>query len=140
MLRRHRNLASFVVILALALLPACGDEDDGSMNPGASLQGTWEADTFSAGGTDYVATGLGVTITFTATTFVVDVTGDTNGVVCDTPGDCVNTGTLSYTSSTITFDAGTADEITFNYTVTATTLTLSGDIDGTALSATFTRT
>jgi hypothetical protein len=140
MLRRHRILTVFLMIV-LALAPACGDEDDNSMNPGGpSLAGTWEADTFSAGGTDYVPTGLSVTLTLTATTYVLDVTGDTNNVICEMTTDCVDSGTLSFTSTVLTFDPDDPEAVTLNYTVTDTTLTLTGSIEGTALSATFTRT
>jgi len=140
MLRNSRWIAFFVAMFSMALLPACGDDGDDSMSPGGSaLLDTWTATSFSAGGTDYVPTGLTVQLTFAASTYSIDISGDNSNLLCDMSTTCTDGGAFAYTSTTLTFDPGTMDETTLNYTIAGSTLTLSGNIDGVALSATLVR-
>ncbi|HMB71288.1 MAG TPA: hypothetical protein VKU85_18400 [bacterium] len=142
MLRNSRWTLLLLAMLSIALLPACGDDGDDSMGPGgsgAAILGTWNATSFNAGGQDFVPMGLTVQLTFTASTYTIGITGDSGNLLCDMSSSCMDGGPFTYTATTITFDAGTVDETTLNYTISGSTLTLTGDIDGTALTVTAVR-
>jgi len=85
-----------------------------------------------------VAAGVTIAFTFTETTYAFAVTNDTNSVLCD-PGvtTCGEGGSLASTETTITFDPGSSDQVTFTYNVTGTVMTVSGTVDGTVITATF---
>lgn len=141
MLRSSRITVLSLSILSVLLLSACGDDSNDSMSPGsgASLEGTWNATSFSIDGNDQVVSGFTFTVTFTATTYSISISGDNNNVICDMTTSCTDGGAISSTGSTVTFDPGTQDEVTFSYTATATTLTLTGNIQGSAVSVSLTR-
>lgn len=89
---------------------------------------------------DALAGGVSFTITFSSNgTWSSTVSGDTNGFFCDTGTACTDGGTYTSTASTLTLDPGTIDETALNYTLSGNTVTLTGSIDGNAVSATFTK-
>ena len=139
---KHRFHHFTVLALTLAtasMLLGCGNGDENGTGPNVSaLVGSWSATSFIADGTDIVAAGTTITFTFTETTYSFSVTGDTSGFFCD-PGvsSCGENGDIGSTSSSITFDPGTADEVTLTYNVTGDVLTVSGTVDGVTLTATF---
>lgn len=124
---RAVRAASLLVIFALA--GACGSDSSG---PNANaLIGTWDATSFSDGTVDIIQQGEGVTITFQSNdNYSIEITNDVAGL-CDVGTDCTLTGSFSSTGSTIALDPGTQDETTFDYAINGTTLTLTGNIDGT---------
>jgi len=143
MTRNARWIPLLVALTSIVLLPACRDDNnDSSTDPGGSndpILGTWAATSFSVNGVDQVLTGMSVSLTFTETTYSIGIMGDSNNVICETTTDCTDGGGFSYTSTTATFDPGTSDEVTLDYTVNGSTLTLSGDIGGVNLLATLTK-
>ena len=142
MLRNTRWIALLVAMMSIALLPACGDDGDSSTGPsgsGAAILGTWTATSFNAGGQDFVPMGLTVQLTFATSTYTISISGDSGNLLCDTGSSCTDGGPFAYTATTITFDPGSMEEATLNYTISGNTLTLTGDIDGTALTVIATR-
>ena len=91
-------------------------------------------------GQDVIAQGMTLTITLTATgTYTLVVTADLIGS-CDPGPNCTQTGAYTSTATTITVDPGTVDEVTLNYTIQGTTLTLTGSIDAIPVTIVFTKT
>lgn len=139
--RRVSRIATLAITLSVTpFLLGCGDDNEnGGTGPGASeFVGTWAATSFIVDGNDIVAAGTAVTFTLTETTYSSSVANDTNSFFCD-PGilACGDNGDLSSTETTLTFDPGTSDAATLNYAVAGDVLSISGTIDGSALTAAF---
>lgn len=140
--RRFHTLAVLALTLsATPVLLGCGSDDEGNGGTGPNVSafvGSWSALTFEVDGTDIVAGGTTITFTFTETTYSFAVTNDTNSVLCD-PGvtSCGDSGDLGSTSSSIIFDPGTVDEVTFSFNITGDILTVSGTVEGSPVTATF---
>ena len=137
------RLAASLAVLSLAVFStACSDDDDGTGpvdDPAAALVGTWNATSFVGLGQDFVAQGMGVTLTLTSSnTFTLAVTNDLIGA-CDPDPNCSETGSYAATATQLTFDPGTADSEAFTYTIQGSALTLTGSIDGTAVTIAFTK-
>lgn len=134
--------ARLVVTLGLAtvLFPAvsaCGS--DGGNGPGDALLASWNATSFVVQGTDAIADGMSLVMTFeSGGTYTLEFTNDQIGA-CSPGPDCIQTGTLDYTGTEFTFDAGTVDEVTLNYSIQGTTLTLTGSIEGIPVTVVLTR-
>ena len=115
--------------LATALtlvIPAC---DSGGV-PSNPLIGSWDAVSFTAQGTDVIAHGMSLVLTFEkGGTYTLDFTNDLIGS-CNPGPDCTATGTYQRSGNQVTLDPGTADETVFTYLIQGSTLTLTGDIDG----------
>ena len=131
--RRSLLAASF---LAVALAACSSDESTG---PDPALIGVWNATSINALGTDLIADGMTLVATVNNDgTYELDITGDLMGAC--TPGpDCVVTGDYSATATQITFDPGTPDATTLNYSISGNNLTLSGNIGGIPVTFAFTR-
>ncbi len=124
------RVASLLVIFAFAA--ACGSDSNG---PNASaLVGTWSVTSFAVQGQgDLIQQGTSITITLQSNdNYSIEITNDVAGL-CDTGTDCTLTGPYSSTSTTLTLDPGTMDDTAFDWSRSGTTLTLTGDIDGTAV-------
>lgn len=121
------KLLAMAALLQLAV--ACSDKDaTGPSSDG--LVATWQATSFQVEGFDVIQQGMGVKITLTAgKTYTLVITNDFTGACEDSP-NCTDTGAYSSTSTQITLDPGTPDEVTFNYAIQGSTMTLTGDIDG----------
>lgn len=119
-----------------ALLAAC---DDSTGPDDATLVGVWSATSISALGTDFVANGMVLTVTLDDSgTYTFEVENDLIGV-CDPDPDCSEDGTYTSTDTQITLDPGTEDEVTFNYTITGSTMTWGGSLGGVQANLTFTK-
>ena len=127
MTQRLRILA---IATVLPLAVACSNKD--STGPDANaLVGTWQVTSFQAFGVDVIQLGMTMKFTFTATdTYSLVITGDAFGG-CETSSDCTENGTYAATTTRITMDAGTPDEVTFNYSIQGARLTFTGDVEGT---------
>lgn len=133
-----RSAAAAALAALLTAVAACSDDDPTGTE--ASIVGTWQAASFEALGTDFVAAGMELELTLTdAGTYMIDVTNDLIGVCPDEEPDCVQQGAYTSTDTQVTIDPGLEDEVTFTYTVTGTTLTLNGAINETPVTATFMR-
>ncbi len=140
-MRAHRSSRLVTIAVAastLWLTAACGDDGPtGSSNP---LVGTWNATSFIFDGFDIIDAGATASLTFAADgTSSFTVTGDTNMIFCEGTADCVETDTWVSTSTTVTLDPGGVDEVTVTYSISGSTLTFSGTVDGIAISGTFTK-
>jgi len=119
--------ASLALVL-LASLAACGDDDPTGV--ASDLVGTWQVTSFQAIGlADFIAAGMGITLTLTENEFTLAVTNDQAGI-CDGASSCSDSGTYSATSTQITLDPGTPDAETFTYSIQGSTMTWTGSIDG----------
>jgi hypothetical protein len=151
---RRRPAFLAMALMLLLLGPAgCGDDDDNPAGPaadGTEVAGIWLASAFSVDGTDGIAAGMGVAMTFTITsstalrhaegTYDIQVTNDQLGLCEGAVGDdCNPHGELEVEDGMLIFDPTEEDPTTFDYSVTGNTMTLSGDIDGIVLSATLTK-
>ena len=131
---RRSPLAAPLLVLALA---ACSSDESTGPNP--ALIGDWNATSIIALGTDFIAGGMTLVATVNNDgTYALDITGDLMGA-CDPGPDCVVTGDYTATATQITFDPGSPDEATLNYSISGNNLTLSGNIGGIPVTFAFTR-
>lgn len=125
-----RSIRGLAAVGLLATLAACGDDNGDPTGLVDDLQGTWQVTRFQgAGFPDFIAGGMTLTVTLAETTYSLFVTNDLADI-CLGLNDCSTTGTYSATGSQITLDPGTADAITFNYTIQGNSMTWTGSIEG----------
>jgi len=80
---------------------------------------------------DVIQEGMTMKLTLTAgKTYTIVITDDVFGS-CEAAASCTESGSYSSTSTRITMDPNTEDEVTFNYSINGTTMTFTGDIEGT---------
>jgi hypothetical protein len=138
-LRELRRAASGALVVLVPVLVSCSSDDDEPAGPSDPLVGTWNATSFVAGTDDVIALGMDLSIALSAAgTYTLTVTNDLIEA-CDGAANCTQTGSYTATSTQLTMDPGTVDTITFGYTIQGTTLTLSGNIDGTPVTVVLTR-
>ena len=119
-------------------IAGCSDDDDGT-GPNSPLVGSWNATSLVALGNDLIALGMDLTLTLSeAGDYTLDISGDLIGA-CDPDPSCSQSGSYTNTDTQITLDPGTAEAVTLAYVIQGTTLTLTGAINGTPVSFTFTR-
>lgn len=137
--RRFHNFAALALTLSVTpLLIGCGDDDPTGGGGASAFVGSWNATTFVVDGTDIVAGGTTISFSFTENTYTFAVTGDTNSVLCDSGvTSCGEGGDLGSTATSIIFDPGSSDEVTFTFNVSGDVLTVSGTIEGSTVTATF---
>lgn len=130
-------LRTATAVLALtALLPAC---DDSTSPDDTTLEGTWTATSFTALGTDFIAQGMQLGVTLDASgTYDIEVEDDQVGM-CDPGPDCSREGSYTSTDTQVVLDPGTDDEVAFSYSITGTTMTWSGAVQGVAATVTLTK-
>ncbi len=116
---------------AATLAPAvsgCGSDGKGGTGPNVALYADWNVTSFQALGTDFIADGMTMAITFDAGgTYAVVVTNDLVGI-CDPDPNCITGGDFTATGTTVTLDPGSVDEVAFNYSIVGTTMTFTGSI------------
>lgn len=146
MLARLGRRTTIAVALTIGLAAYGCSSDDGGTNPGggggggSAVVGTWNATSFVALGTDFIAQGMGITFTFDADgTYTFNVTNDTGGVFCFPGPSCTDNGSYTATATTITLDPGTTDEAVLNYSVSSggSVITVNTTIEGVPITATF---
>ncbi|HUG40164.1 MAG TPA: hypothetical protein VMM12_06760 [Longimicrobiales bacterium] len=128
------------VLVQLPLAAGCSDDSAGPNGDDETLVGTWTATSLIApiiG--DLVAAGLDLELTLSAGgTATAVIAGDDLHAFCVDPATaCTITGDYTSTSSTITLDLGDDDESTFTYQIQGSTMTWTGDIGGTPITASF---
>jgi len=124
-----RTKAALTIVLLAATLSACGD-DGGPTGVASDLVGTWQVTRFQATGfPDFITAGMGLTLTLTENEYSLTVTNDLADI-CQGTTSCTTSGTYSATSSQITLDPGTTDEVTFSYNIQGSTMTWTGFIEG----------
>lgn len=134
--RRASLLAPLYAAALTSIVAACSDDGTG---PTAALVGTWNATSFTAFGQDFVAQGMDLTLTLTASgTYTLVITGDLIDA-CDPGPNCTETGAYTFTATTITVAPNTADAVTFAYSIQGTTMTFTGSLNGIPATITFTR-
>jgi hypothetical protein len=127
-LRRFWSPAFALIAASILAVSAC-DSGNGPSNP---LIGSWDATSFTAQGTDFIANGMSLVLTFEkGGTYTVAFTNDLIGA-CNPGPDCSDGGDFVRTGNQVTLDPGTVDETIFTYAIQGSTLTLTGDINGTA--------
>ena len=134
---RFRNHTAYAAVLTLALASAvagCSD-DEISTAPGVdpAVVGTWNATSFVVMGSDLIPP-LGVSFVFNANgSYALNFTNDQGDFCAPMEVNCGETGTYTATGTTITLDAGTADEAILSYSISGSTMTLNATIDGEAI-------
>ena len=140
--RRHAPRAAryLAALLAVAAAACSSDDSNGpSPAPGAALHASWNVTSFATGTDDFIAQGMVLVIAFKSdSTYSLTVTNDLVGI-CSPGPDCMEGGDYTATATTLTLDPGTIDEVVFGYSIAGTTLTMNGDIGGTAVTITATR-
>lgn len=133
------------VMLSLAIgwgaVGCSSEETGGPSGAGTAVIGSWNATTFIANSMDAIAAGMGLLFTFDNTgTYTFNITNDQLDLCDGNVGDsCSDTGDYDATGTQILLDPGTTDEATLNYTISGTTMTVTANIDGTSIAATFDR-
>lgn len=140
-----RRLVPLGLLCSAALLSAvvsgCSDDSNApTSGSGSALVASWNVTSFATPTEDFITQGMTLVLTFRSNgTYAIAVTGDLVGIC--TPGpDCVDGGDYTATATTLTLDPGTVDATVFNYAITGTTITLNGDIGGTVVVITATKT
>lgn len=141
--RRITRATTLVVLLgSLATATACNDEITlGDDEPVRALVASWDATSFTAGGTEFVATGLTFRLVLAGDNrYSMVVKSDLDANICE-PGmtACTINGPYTSTATTITLDAGTGDATTLNYTIAADVMTWTGTIDGVTTTIVYSR-
>lgn len=132
-----RCAGALLSIITLSL-SACSSSSPSA--PGSGLVRSWEATSFLGMGMDFIADGMDLTVTFTNSgTYSQDVTNDLIGTCGDSGPNCTTGGTYTATATQVTFDPGSDDETTFDYTIQGTTLTLTGNIEETPVTIVLSR-
>lgn len=133
-MRAHRALlvAGFSLVAAISVaVSACGS--DGGTTPSDPLIDSWNATSFMAQGTDHIANGMAMVATFNSGgTYAFEFTNDMVGA-CNPGPDCTATGVYTHVGTQLTLDPGTADEVSLTSSIFGSTLTLTGDINGEAI-------
>jgi hypothetical protein len=130
-----------LAVSAALLGGAVGCDDSPSSSGGATLVGTWNATSFNGLGMDFIDEGMSLTIVFGSTgNYSLQIQNDLIGA-CEAEEelDCTQVGTYTSTSTQFTIDPTTSDATTFTYVIAGSTLTLTGDIDGTPVIIVFQR-
>jgi hypothetical protein len=140
----HRAPFRLAVLLAVAFtaFTACSSDDSNAPAPvpGSALRASWNVTSFATAADDFIAQGMVLVITFKSDgTYALTVTNDLVGI-CNPGPNCVEGGDYTATATTVTLDPGTVDEVVFDYTIAGTTLTMNGDIGGTPVTITATKT
>ena len=141
-----RTIPAAVLTLALGWGIAGCSSDEGTTGTGTgtgtgninpAVVGTWNATSFVVGGgPDLIGQGTTFTFTFILNsngTYSFIITDDQRNVVCGTgmAGSCTESGIYTASDAQIILDPSTTDEITFNYSISGTTMTLNADINET---------
>jgi hypothetical protein len=131
-----------VVAASLIVLSACSSDDDpADPNGDATIVGSWQATSFTALGTDFIAGGMTLAVTLSeSNTYTFTVTGDEVGICGDEGPDCMDSGPYAATETQVTIDAGLEDEVTFSYSIVGSNMSWSGAIDGIPAMVTWVRT
>jgi hypothetical protein len=137
--RTRPPFALVVLAGALVALSACSDDDPTSPEE-PTVVGTWEATSFTAIGLDFIADGMTLTATLTeGGTYTLDVTDDQVGICEETVSDCTRTGPYLATGTMIILSSEEFDDVTFSYTVSSTSMTWGGAIEGIPVAVVFAR-
>ncbi len=141
---RHANrlVALFVALAFVPLTAGCGGDDGeptGGNGQADPLLGTWTATSFVVDGLDIIPGGTSISFSLiSGGSYTLSVTNDNQTTfLCGGSFNCSDSGDFTSTSSTIVFDPGTVDEFSLNYTLSGTTLTVSGSVEGQSVSGTF---
>jgi hypothetical protein len=130
----HTMLKRYVVLAVAVLLPlaaACSDDDPTS--PAAdALIGRWQITSFQVAGFELMEEGMSMEITFAAAGTYTAISSDDGSGDCGA-ASCTETGTYVATSTEITMDAGSEDEVVFRYSIVGNTMTFTGNIEGSAV-------
>ncbi len=135
---RRSTLAG--MLLTSLVVVACGDDDSSGPDgggPADDLIGTWEATSIQTPVSDLIALGLTFEVTLSDDSYTYVVTGDGLGAFCEEELSCTVTGDYTATATTVTLDPGTVDALTLNWTLSGSTLTLTGTIDETPVTFVF---
>jgi len=139
----NRRINAFA-IATVFLFVACTDSDPAGVDDDPEgLVGSWVGTSLLWGGDDLFLGGTTLTLTFTAAgTFSGASTNSPIGLYCDNGPDCTINGVYTSTATGVVFDSNDPpeDQTPMSYTANATTLVLSGPVDGLESSWTFTRT
>ena len=127
---KTRSWKPLALAALFSLAAACSDSETTGPDAG-QLVGTWNVTSFQAFGIDVIQEGMTMKLTLTAgKTYTMVITDDFFGS-CESAASCTESGSYSSTSTRITMDPNTEDEVTFNYSINGTTMTFTGDIEGT---------
>jgi hypothetical protein len=117
------------------IVVGCGE--DNVVDSNLELLGTWNATVLLVDGVDLIDEGMTLSFTFNANgEYSYSVTGDLLEF-CQAVTACSDDGDFTATSSQFTLDPGTLDEVVLAYSVTGSTLTVTGTVDGIVLAWTF---
>lgn len=123
---RRFTLLALTLLLPLAVSCSGDDATGPSSDP---LVGTWQVTSFQALGIDVIQQGMTMKLTLSASkSYTIVITNDAIGS-CENATTCTDTGIFSSTSTQITMDPGTTNEITFSYVINGSTMTFTGNID-----------
>jgi len=137
---RARTLRIALPVLLIAW--ACGG-DPAEPNINEAFVGNWVATSFIVDGEELITPGGGLSVSFgffSDGSYQFIVGGDVNNYFCDPATSCVDDGDYSFAGNVITLDPGTVDQLGLQYSASASTLNVSGNLDGLPFSAVFART
>jgi hypothetical protein len=139
-LSRSTYWMALQLVLTLAFLPACSDDDP--VSPEAEpLVGTWQVTSFQALSQDFIASGMTMSIVLADDgDYTLTVTNDLIGTCEGALTNCTQSGNYTATSTQLTIDPGTGDAVTFTYSLSGSTMTWTATIDGNPATLTLTKT
>ena len=128
-----RRMTANAVVLASILVVGCGDSGLVEVDVPEDLLGSWTATSLFWGGQDLILSGTTLTLTFRADgSFSGDVTNSPTRLFCDAGPNCQINGDYSATSTQLVFATNepAENQTPMGMSVDATTLVLSGPIEG----------
>jgi hypothetical protein len=139
---RAQRLALTIALLATAsfAVAACSEDSTG---PELTIVGTWNVTSFEIGGTDAIAGGMVMTMTFTGSktsgTYSIQITNDLLELCDNQQPSCNPTGDYTATDTQVTFDPDGDDATVFNITFQGSSMTWNGEIDQQQVTVTLAR-
>jgi hypothetical protein len=138
---RHESRALLtLLLLASAAAAGCGGDDDGGTTAPvpSAMQGSWIATSVLMGTQDLIAQGMHLSFHFSADgEYSFLVSGDLMGM-CDGAANCDDWGDFAVSGSQITFDP-VENPVVFAYSLSGNVMTLTGSIEGVAVTFTLER-
>jgi hypothetical protein len=128
-----RRMTATAVVFASFLVIGCGDSGLVEADVPADLVASWTATSLLWGGQDLILSGTTLTLTFRSDgSFLGVATNSPNRLFCDETPDCQINADYSATSTQLVFSTNEPleNQVSMSMSVDATTLLLSGPIEG----------
>jgi hypothetical protein len=134
-----RRVALLMLIPWLVGAAGCGGDESTTEPVPTALLGSWVAISMMAGTQDLAVQGMNLSVHFSADGEYSYLISDDLLGMCEAGPDCNGWGEFSATATRLILDPGTSEAQSFAYSISGDTLTLTGSVQGVAVSLMFER-